>query len=992
MAFWEETEMNARTKAVTIWTVLCGTAISVGVLAMVRSAETQMSPPTPPVQLVSVAANGGFPNGNSSGGVTSADGRCVAYYSDASNILPSGPSGDSNGFTDVYVYDRDIHQTTRVSVGFDGQNPNGPSQAQRFRPSIDANCTCVAFSSDATNLVPDDTNHKTDVFVRGLEAGTTALASIGFDGSPANGGSSFTSLPAACDKVAFHSVASNLVPDDTNGVSDVFVRDLRNGVTTRVSVGPGGEQANGASITPSFSADGRCVAFASSANNLLPPPAVVDLRKRLAIYVECDGVVTCRASVNSQGDLANDISFLPALNANGTIVAFKSNATNLVPDDTNQAADVFVHNCETGETVRASVGDQGQQGNDAAIPPSISGEGRFVAFGSFASNLIFGINPFGNSQVYVRDLQEETTELISTSPQGRPGNGGVPDIPPSISLDGAWVAFDSLATNLVPGDHQMYLDVYIRANVPVGPTVPTPTKTPLGGTPTNTPTGSTPTATNTGPTATATATGPTATPTATNTGATATATATNTGPTATATVTATPTGPIPCDEDTDCPLGQVCGPPPVRVCVAAPTPTPTIACTDTQDCPPGLVCVQGSCRDLSTPTVTPTPLPTCTTDDDCLEPGTVCRAGVCVPQRPCEDQSMCRGMREACLDNFCECGGDCNTDGIVFGTEITRMVCIVGGTCNIDVCPAGDINQDGQVTAGDVTLAVINLGLGCPGEGSPLIFAQDRTDETRTLDIGSASGSPGQFVTLDINLGGGGDVTTAQVDILFDASLLDVSLTEPPCTINSRLLDAGSFEVEATLPQVPPAPPGMRRLRVAVVDKLPPLESYDSGPLMTCNFRIDPGAAPGVAMLLADGRLEIGDPAFNQFNAIATNGAVTINPPPPCGDDLPPCPDGTECKDGVCKPIVECSGPMAGPSECLPREDPRQACVDGTCVCVGDCNNDGRVRSNEITIMIQIINGLRPLSDCPAADFAGDGMVRSNDITKAIININEGCP
>src|SRR5262249_21624762 len=150
-------------------------------------------------------------------------------------------------------------------------------------------------------------------------------------------------------------------------------------------------------------------------------------------------------------------------------------------------------------------------------------------------------------------------------------------------------------TNLVPGDRDMFLDVFIRANVPVGPTVPTPTSTPNGGggTPTNTPKGGTPTVTNTGG--------------------------------ATATVTATPTQMIPCHQDTDCPLGQVCGS--EGVCVPAPTPTPTIACTDTQDCPPGLVCVQGSCRDLSTPTVTPTPLPTCTTDQDCPD-DTVCRANV----------------------------------------------------------------------------------------------------------------------------------------------------------------------------------------------------------------------------------------------------------------------------------------------------------------------------------------------------------------------------
>src|SRR4030095_9216631 len=492
---------------------LCSAAIAVSVLVFGQSAETQGAPvASPPVERVSLSFTGGQPNGNSTGAVTSANGNCVAYYTDATNILPA--QGDSNAFTDVYVYNRFAGGTDRVSVGFDGQNRNGPSMAQRFRPSIDADCTCVAFSSDATNLVPDDTNGKTDVFVRDLPAQMTEKASNGLNGEPANGASSFTSVPADCGKVAFHSVASNLVPEDTNGFSDVFVFNRGNDETTRVSVGPGGEQANGPSITPSFSADGRCVAFASAATNRLPVPGpgTPDTNRTLDIFVSCEGVVTCRASVNSDGVEANDMSFLPALSADGPIVAFKSNATNLVPDDFNGVPDVFVHNCTTGETVRASVGDEGQEGNDAAIPPSIDGEGRFVAFGSFASNLIRGVNTMGFSQVYVRDLEKDTTSLISTSPLGRPGNGGVPDIPPSVSQDGGWGGFESLASNLVPPDNQGFLDAFIRANVEVQPT-PTPT-------------GSA---------------GPTGTPT------------------------------IPCTEDGDCPVGQVCGPD--DICVPAPTPT-----------------------------------------------------------------------------------------------------------------------------------------------------------------------------------------------------------------------------------------------------------------------------------------------------------------------------------------------------------------------------------------------------------------------------------
>ena len=926
--------MNAQTRAVTIWTVLCGTTILAGVLALGRSAETQMSTPSPPVQLVSLSATGGQPNGNSSGAVPSGDGRCVAYYTDATNILPFG--GDANAFTDVYVYDRDAGQTTRVSVGFDGQNPNGPSMAQRFRPSIDRDCTCVAFSSDATNLVPNDTNHRTDVFVRDLSAAMTELASMGLGGEPANGASSFTSLPGDCGKVAFHSVASNLVSDDTNGVSDVFVFERSSDTTTRVSVGPGGEQANGASITPSFSADGRCVAFASAATNLLP--GTPDTNKTLDIYVECDGVVTCRASVSSSGAEANDMSFLPALNADGRIVAFKSNATNLVPDDTNQQADVFVHNCETGETLRASVGDEGQQGNDVAIPPSVSGDGRFVAFGSFASNLIFGVNTNSNSQVYVRDLVNNTTQIISSNQAGQAGNGGVPDLPPSISLDGGWVAFESLATNLVlaPRDTQGYLDAFIRANVTAPPTV---------------------TPTNTGPPQ------PTATP------------------------------PIPCNENGDCPVGQVCGPD--KICVPAPTPTPTIACTGDEDCPTGLNCVNGVCRDLSTPTATPTPLPTCVMDEDCPE-GTVCRAFVCVPPRPCDSQEDCRGVRETCLNEFCECGGDCNLDGIVFGTEITKMICIWGGNCPVEECPAGDLNHDGEVNMLDVTLAVTNLGLGCPGEGSPLIFVRDRTTETRTLEVGNITGIPGQFVEIDINMTGGEEVTTADADIFIDTTLLQVSLTEPVCTLDPRIPGADGFRAEVQLPQNPPGlPPGMLRLRAAVVDEMPPAQSFGPGPILHCKFRINPAAAPGTAQLVYDlQRLEIGDPNANQFNAQITGGAIEIQQRPTC--PLPPemCPEGTECKGGECRPIVSCDGPMAGPTQCLPMNPgpSRQACVDGQCVCVGDCDDDGRVRGNEITIMINIINGVAQLSTCPSADFNGDEQVRGNEVTIAINNINEGCP
>ncbi len=981
--------MNARTKTVTVWSVLCVAGVSAGLLALTeRAAETQMSL-LPPVQLASVSNKGTPPNGNSSGAVASGDGQCVAYYSDASDILPPG-SPNLHGFTNVYAFDRNTLATTWVSIGLNGMAPNGPSQAQRFRPSIDSDCSCVAFSSDATNLVPNDTNGKTDVFVHGLPAGTAAgttlLASIGLGGDPADGASSFPSVSGDCSRVAFQSLADNLVPNDTNNFSDIFVYDIGSGSTTRVSVGPGGTQANGPSITPSFSADGRCVAFASGATNLLPSSP--DTNKTLDIYVECDGVVTCRASVSSSGEQANDLSFLPALNADGTIVAFKSNASNLVADDFNAEPDVFVHNCTSGETIRVSVGDEGQEGDSAAIPPSISGDGRFVAFGSFASNLIRGVNVGGNSEVYVRDLLKHTTTLISSNAKGQAGNGGVPDIPPSVSLDGDWVAFDSLATNLIPANTQGFLNAYIRANFSGETPTPTPTRTPTG--PTATSTSSTPG----GPTNTPTGNGTPGTPTPTGTGGTP-------GTPGTPTSTPTATQHISCHQDSDCPLGEVCGPD--MLCVTAPTPTPVITCTDTSQCPGNLVCVNGVCRDLSTPTPTNTPLPTCTTDADCAD-GTVCRAGVCTPHLPCVTNDMCQselGDRETCYNDFCECGGDCNLDGVVFGSEISDMVLLLGQPADAS-CPTADINHDGMVTGADVSLAVLNLGLGCPSEGTaPLIAAADRSSETRTLAVHDLAGSPGDFVHFDIDLQDGGDVTTAQVDIEYDETVLSNDATEAPfCNLDSRITDISSdflgmsYELQNPTTQ-PPTPPGFGRMRVFVVDTSMPLQSFGPGPLFHCTARIAPGATPGTMSQLVYVQEihypEITDPNVSRFNAQVNGGAITVNQPIACPTPPAMCPDGTECIDGTCKPIVHCSGPTAGPTECLPPGMSRQACVDGTCVCVGDCMGEGLVTPQDVQLVISIFNGA-PLDTCKSADFNGNGIVEPNEVQMTINNFNVGCP
>lgn len=176
---------------------------------------------------------------------------------------------DTNRVTDVFVYDRHTRQTTRVSVNSIGAQANGGS----FAPEVPRDGRFVVFESLATNLVPDDTNRQRDVFVHDWQTKQTTRVSMGSEGAQANNFSQAAHLSQDGRYVVFESLASNLVPGDTNGVIDVFIHDRQTKRTTRVSVVSGGAQANNMSVNPSISADGRYVTFESFATNLLPDQA-----------------------------------------------------------------------------------------------------------------------------------------------------------------------------------------------------------------------------------------------------------------------------------------------------------------------------------------------------------------------------------------------------------------------------------------------------------------------------------------------------------------------------------------------------------------------------------------------------------------------------------------------------------------------------------------------------------------------------------------------
>jgi Tol biopolymer transport system component len=344
------------------------------------------------------------------------------------------------------------HVVQRVSVASDGAQGNGDS----FANSISADGRYIAFASRASNLVPGDTNGKQDIFVHDRQTGQTTRVSVASDGTQANGDSGHPAISADGRFVAFYSSASNLVPDDTNGVEDVFVYDRLTGQITRVSVASDGTQANGPSWQPSISGDGRFVAFESGASNLVPG----DTNDTWDVFVH-DRLTgqTTRVSVASDGTEGNGLSFLARISADGRFVAFTSGASNLVPGDTNPKWDVFVHDRLTGQTTMVSVASDGTPGNGTSGGMSISGDGRFVAFVSDASNLVPG-DTNGTLDVFVHDRLTGQTTRVSVASDGTQGNADSDGA--SLSQDGRFVAFFSTASNLVPGDTNGAMDVFVH--------------------------------------------------------------------------------------------------------------------------------------------------------------------------------------------------------------------------------------------------------------------------------------------------------------------------------------------------------------------------------------------------------------------------------------------------------------------------------------------------------------------------------------------------
>ncbi len=459
-------------------------------------------PPAGEIERVSLANDGRQASSSSLSPSITPDGRFVAFTSEAYNLV----IGDTNTWSDVFVRDTCTGappgctpSTVRVSVASDGTEGNAGSAGV----SISADGRFVAFVSGSTNLVPGDTNGQGGIFWHDRDADrngvfdepggiATVRVSVSSSGAEANSRSFYPSISADGRFVAFQSFADNLVPGDTNGVVDVFVRDTCTGAplgciptTERVSVSSNGLQASCSlagltgcySVEPSISADGRFIAFTSLADNLVPGDT--NLVEDVFVRDTCTGAPpgctpsTVRVSLASDGSEGKLGGRVATISADGRFVAFVSDF--LVPGDTNLQQDIFVRDTCTGApvgctptTVLASVASDGTQANDGSYEPAISPDGRFVAFLSPASNLA----PADTNEeldVFIHDTClgapagcTSATVRVSVANDGtQGGDSGFRSRPEvRLSRNGRFAAFASDADNLVPGDTNRARDIF----------------------------------------------------------------------------------------------------------------------------------------------------------------------------------------------------------------------------------------------------------------------------------------------------------------------------------------------------------------------------------------------------------------------------------------------------------------------------------------------------------------------------------------------------
>jgi Tol biopolymer transport system component len=412
---------------------------------------------------ISKGWNGSQTDGSSNRPAISENGRYVVFDSSAGNLVKGGVPGIQN----IYLYDQQTHKTGLI---FDGANGT-PNPFKSSSPTISPDGRYVYFESNTTNIAG---SVGWQIFRYDRKTGKIILVAVPLYGTRPDGDSSGAATSETGRFVAFMSWASNLIKDDQNQLPDIFVKDMFQNKISLVTISSTGDKSNGFSSTASISSDGRYVAFSSSATNLVPD----DTNNAGDVFVhDLKTGMTERVSVSSKGQQADGNSESPTISGDGRYVGFISLATNLVAGDTNGVVDVFVHDRRTGKTERVSVSSSGQQQAFGGLnysggydQVSLSSNGRFVSFVSQATNFAKGIaiNPCNNKiwpidrpceNIYLRDRQTGKTSIVSISKGNKSGNDD--SFFPSLSQNGQWIVFASDAGNLVDKDTNGQSDIFL---------------------------------------------------------------------------------------------------------------------------------------------------------------------------------------------------------------------------------------------------------------------------------------------------------------------------------------------------------------------------------------------------------------------------------------------------------------------------------------------------------------------------------------------------
>ncbi len=348
-------------------------------------------------------------------------------------------------------------RTELISKATSGGSANGRSQD----PSISSNARYIVFDSTARNIVADKTTSYSDIFLYDRTTGNLTRINIPESDSEADGHSGNAEISADGTVVAFASNASNLLDGDNEGFKDVFVYDRDDGTISRVSVASNGIAGNGDSDNPDVSSNGRYIVFQSAASNLVTN----DNNEQIDIFrYDRQTKNIIRVNYDFLAQEATDYDSIdPVISDNGRYVAFETEAV-LSPCDDNRDEDIYHRDITDSLTTLASVTYYGCVANNRSHHPSISGDGRFVAFSSYASNLVMSPGEDTNSRqdVYIRDFLNGTTERVSVKDTSGEGDERSVGYGGNISSDGRYVAFSSEATNLIPNDSNTHFDVFAR--------------------------------------------------------------------------------------------------------------------------------------------------------------------------------------------------------------------------------------------------------------------------------------------------------------------------------------------------------------------------------------------------------------------------------------------------------------------------------------------------------------------------------------------------